>query len=1185
MSKTMKKVSALLLAMLMILSFMPMTQEMAYAAAKKPGKVSKLKVKVSGKKLTISWKKAKNAKKYSVAIKDNSTKLTATKSTKKTKLTVTGQWDTSYKITVKAVNGSKKGKGVSKSAKTEPNPDKVDKSELDKAEAELQKAQDDLAKLQADKDATDAQLAQAKKNLEEASKQYDKLDEAARKDLVNATELQHSDWNPEVKKALNDMIQANKGKPNKYVVFDFDNTCSIFDVEEQLAVYQLQVMAFDETVDAAKLKDILATELNKDYFEKPAPASVDYCENPDATYQDWIDDIADAFQKLLDKGYKFTPAGLSEEDQAKIQADDDWKEFATKMRAMYDCVFDSESAAVAYPWVLYWFTGMTHEEVYELAYRSHDTYRKVPSTYETWTTAGEGSRIGAVSYEWTSGTQVSENIVELMAALKNNGIDVWVCSASATDPIRAAIDVFGLHDVVTGMLAMTNKYNGVFENAYDYDTGCAWTPVAGDPTNAGWTEGTVPTKAQTQGKGKVTAIQNVCGPAYNCGPIAGFMDSTGDYNFCTEFEDLEVVCCFNRASRKVTDGGGVIAEVAVYQADTLYKGAESMYDVARTDGDTLYVLQGREENGFRGLRPKKETMRLGKSSELLFRNEDNYTQLQYMIDNKMKIADAIDLFAIKMAAGAAGNPFTFKIGFLSEFSGYHSQGAVDMGLLKHKDWNPEVKRALNDMIKAEANNGKYVVFDFDNTCSIFDVEEQLAIYQLQTMSFDETVDAAKLAEILRTELNPEYYDKPAPASGDYCANADASYNDWISDITAAFQGLLDKGYRFTPAGLDPDQQHAIQEEVEWKEFATKMRAMYDCVFDSESAAVAYPWVLYWFTGMTEDEVYQLAYNSHSFYKGEESKYVTWETDLLGSKCGPCSYEFTWGTAVSDNIVELWKALSQNGIDVWVCSASATDPIRAAIDVWGGHDYIKGMMAMTNKLDADGHYINEYDWDGGNAWLPVEGTENRGWVKDAELQKTQTQGKGKVIAIQHVLYPKYGNKGPIAGFMDSTGDYNFCTEFETLQVVCCFNRASRKVTDGGGVIAELAVYQADTLGMDYANALINGETLYVLQGREENGLRGFRPERKTLRLGKTEPLLFRGADNQTQLDKMIELNMDTKTVVDDFAIKTAADDPKYGFTFKYGFVTGQPGEGLGPKFVDPVYNPAPGVDFSGYHSQK
>ena len=433
-----------------------------------------------------------------------------------------------------------------------------------------------------------------------------------------------------------------------------------------------------------------------------------------------------------------------------------------------------------------------------------------------------------------------------------------------------------------------------------------------------------------------------------------------------------------------------------------------------------------------------------------------------------------------------------------------------------------------------ANNDdptSYAVFDFDNTCSILDVEEQLAIYQLQTMAFDETVTAETLPGILATELKKDYFTEPAPASGDYCANAEATYQDWIDDIVAAF-AKLDEKYDFTPAGLSEAEQAEIQATDEWKEFATKMRAMYDCVFDSESAAVAYPWVLYWFTGMTEQEVYDLAYRSHSYYKAVETSRVKWTTDYAGSKIGAVSFTWNSGTQVSENIVELWKTLDENGIDVWICSASATDPIRAAIDVWGGHEYITGMMAMTNKLDADGKYINEYDWDGGYAWFCEEDGK---WEKDTVKQKTQTQGKGKVIAVQNVLYPKYHDHGPIAGFMDSTGDYNFCTEFESLEVVICFNRVDRKETDGGGVIAEAAVYQADTLGYDYMKANRAGDTLYVLQGRNELGLRGFNPSRKTdvykqFEKGDTEQHVFgseygRG-NNEAQLQCMIDNKLDT-----------------------------------------------------------
>ena len=337
------------------------------------------------------------------------------------------------------------------------------------------------------------------------------------------------------------------------------------------------------------------------------------------------------------------------------------------MRAMYDLIFDSESAAVAYPWVLYWFTNMTEEQVYTLAKASHNKYKAVETSEVTWTSPESiQSKVGQVEYTWTKGTQVSKNINEMFEAFQDNGIKVWICSASATDPIRAAVDVWGLHDKITGVLAMTNKLeNGKYINEYDYELGCAW---FANP-NGSWTKGDVPTKAQTQGAGKVYAINNVLGSLYGCGPLAGFMDSTGDYDFCTVYSSLKLVICFNRASRKVTDGGGVIGEMAIYERDTLG------YNFAKADaaGDTLYVLQGRDENGMRTLRNSNKTLRYGKTEEKLFRDENNEAQLQYMIDNKMTVKAALDTFAIKTAADAADNKLGFKYGFTTKdtYLGYH----------------------------------------------------------------------------------------------------------------------------------------------------------------------------------------------------------------------------------------------------------------------------------------------------------------------------------------------------------------------------------------------------------------------------------------------------------------------------------------------------------------------------------
>jgi len=483
-----------------------------------------------------------------------------------------------------------------------------------------------------------------------------------------AVHVEHEDWSDEVKKAINDfvdmygMASENYAEGESYVVFDFDNTTSIFDVEEQLAVYQLQVMAFAFTPE--EMPAILATELAQD-LENGMDTDLTDLEYGNGSYNDWIADITAAYDYLYKEYGPFTAAGLDADAQATIQADPMWAEFATKMRAMYDLVYDAESPAVAYPWVLYWFTGMTEQEVYDLAAASHTLYGSVETSEETWETAGEGTKVGPVSYTWTSGTGVSENLVELYRVLDENGIDVWVCSASAIDPIRAAVDVYGLHDYVTGVIAMARSMDeeGKYVNSYDYETGYGWKIEEGE-----WVKYEVALGAQTQGVGKVQAINNVIYPIYGVGPLAGFMDSTGDFNFCTEYANLKLVINFNRASRKVTDGGGVIAELAIYQRDTLG------YDLATANaaGDTYYVLQGRDEYGLRGLRNSDKTMRYGKDEELLFREDKNEQQLQYMIDNNMTTAEIINMFAVKTAE--EDSVLGFKYGFVSEYAGYHNIG-------------------------------------------------------------------------------------------------------------------------------------------------------------------------------------------------------------------------------------------------------------------------------------------------------------------------------------------------------------------------------------------------------------------------------------------------------------------------------------------------------------------------------
>ena len=463
--------------------------------------------------------------------------------------------------------------------------------------------------------------------------------------------LSRGDWAPDVKSAINEFISLNAFKDNAYVVFDFDNTSAIFDIEEQLIVYQLQTMSF--ALSPEGLREAISSGLGT------GPGN----------YEDWLGDICDAYGLLYETYGPFTSKGIALKRLPEVHANPMWREFATKMGAMYDLIQEWETPDVAYNWVLTWFAGMKPEEVYDLAARSHKVYGGVDTDRVTWRSPiAEISRVGPVTYEWTRGVQVTENIRELWKALNDNGIDVWVCSASGIWQVLAAIDVFGLRDYCTGVMGMTVEVDGDGRQTprYDYEHGYAFFPSGDGAWVTGKDSDRLPTCAQTAGPGKVTAIRNVLMPVYSGhGPIGGFMDSTGDFNFCTEFSSLQLVCCFNRANRKVTDGGGLVAEVAMYERDVLH------YNLRRAlkAGDVLYVLQGRDENGKRTFRPSNATLRFGETEEKLFAGERNFEQLKWFKDNGMTVADIFGQFSIRTGED---NPLGFAYGFLDSYDGYKS---------------------------------------------------------------------------------------------------------------------------------------------------------------------------------------------------------------------------------------------------------------------------------------------------------------------------------------------------------------------------------------------------------------------------------------------------------------------------------------------------------------------------------
>lgn len=124
-----KRILQIVLILTLALGLMAACTVSASAAGKTISKVTGLKATAtSDTTVSLSWSKAKNAKKYEVQYKKSGDKkYKSYKTTKSKKLTVKNlKANTKYYFKVRGINGKKKGQfSSSKSAKTYPRPDKV----------------------------------------------------------------------------------------------------------------------------------------------------------------------------------------------------------------------------------------------------------------------------------------------------------------------------------------------------------------------------------------------------------------------------------------------------------------------------------------------------------------------------------------------------------------------------------------------------------------------------------------------------------------------------------------------------------------------------------------------------------------------------------------------------------------------------------------------------------------------------------------------------------------------------------------------------------------------------------------------------------------------------------------------------------------------------------------------------
>lgn len=388
-------------------------------------------------------------------------------------------------------------------------------------------------------------------------------------------------------------------------------------------------------------------------------------------------------------------------------------------------------------------------------------------------------------------------------------------------------------------------------------------------------------------------------------------------------------------------------------------------------------------------------------------------------------------------------------------------------------WEDQLYAKLNQLIaehgKASPNykaeNRPYVVFDWDNTTIINDIGEATFTYQIENLAFK--MSPQQFNQAIRKNLPTDNFGAAWNNKDGKPVNIDLIAQDLVKSYTYIYQNY---------SGMAGKKSLAeIKSTPEYQDFSAKLRYLYEAVGDSFSSDISYPWVTYLYAGFTSDEVMQITAKAIDQGVTDPLKYVVWTSpENLKGKAGQVSVKFKSGLRSVPEMQDLYNKLQENGIEVYVCSASYMDVIMeyATNPKYGYNVPKQNVTAMMLKKDKNG-------------------------VIQAELDSnySQTQGKGKTETIKKLIAPKHQNQEPLLVAGDSNGDYAMMTDFPKMQVGVVFNRI-RSTDKGIGALAKKAVEQYNS-----PNAV------YYLQGRDEN--RGvIVPQRETVLLDKQQAELLK-----------------------------------------------------------------------------
>ena len=326
------------------------------------------------------------------------------------------------------------------------------------------------------------------------------------------------------------------------------------------------------------------------------------------------------------------------------------------------------------------------------------------------------------------------------------------------------------------------------------------------------------------------------------------------------------------------------------------------------------------------------------------------------------------------------------------------------------NWSKVPYKALCQLMKeckaeadAAGHNVNYAVFDYDNTTVLQDVELACTAWQIENLRFKFSPD---LTENLLSYSIPDT-GKPLEGIG----TEGVSSAMIIADIASDYRAMVEFAGVSCGWDISPEQLAEVQQMPEFFDFRAKLWALYEGLFYTFSYHEGFPVLMGMLHGMTYPEVDAMMKEGIAAQVAKKRlKDIVWESPEMG-QAGKVSYVIPDGLALSQEMRNLYKALPENGIDVYVYSASmeavveamACDPKYLGLDT-------AQVFALRLIKGEDGLVSQDY--------LP-------GYVQPYKTGKTE--------AIRTYTMPKYDGRDPVLIGGDSNGDYSMLTSFPGMRV--------------------------------------------------------------------------------------------------------------------------------------------------------